>query len=522
MNRNGRFALILSIFVLLIISVPYLFGEIRSGDTEFFTGFVFNPMDGHSYYAKMQIGQRGEWEFQLPYTPEEGKGSYLFLFYIFLGHLSRITHLGVKFIFHLSRILSSALFLYVLYRFVKWIYGTRPGIRLAYAVLALGSGLGWVAAMFGGFTPDFWVAEGFPFLSMYSNPHFPLGLALVLAIIMLVDMEYKKNKISIIVKGIVLSFLLGIINPFGVVVTLMIYGGLTLFQWIERIIQKQPVWSSDEFQQMLWLDGSLAIGGLTPLVYDLWVSNTDPYLKIWNAQNLTETPGILGTVIGLSPLLFLALIEIIGLIRNPERTVQDQVLLAWTFLGLLMLYIPFSLQRRFMMGLFIPIALLGTLAFIRLSQSRRLFWMFTLWVLILPTNIIILMSSFFGTTTQDPLLYLSLDEYQVMQRIKDEPEAEVVLAGPDSGLFIPAYSGKRVVYGHPYESIFAEERQQLVGDFFRGDYSLEQEFHTLERLGIDLVYYGSREQELGRPQILEQLTLVGQSGDVLLYSATNR
>ena len=54
------------------------------------------------------------------------------------------------------------------------------GRHMAFVYFALGLGLGWLALPFGGVPSDFWVAEAYPFLSSYANPHFPLSLALLL------------------------------------------------------------------------------------------------------------------------------------------------------------------------------------------------------------------------------------------------------------------------------------------------------------------------------------------------------
>ena len=68
---------------------------IAGGDTHVFGGFLLNPLDGNSYLAKMQQGASGSWRFTLPFTPEPGEGAYLFLFYLALGHLCRLTGAAV-------------------------------------------------------------------------------------------------------------------------------------------------------------------------------------------------------------------------------------------------------------------------------------------------------------------------------------------------------------------------------------------------------------------------------------------
>ena len=47
------------------------------------------------------------------------------------------------------------------------------------------------------------------------------------------------------------------------------------------------------------------------------------------------------------------------------------------------------------------------------------------------------------------------------------PPDAIVLASPDSSLYLPIY-GLRVVYGHPFETLHPVDRKQEVTDFFQG------------------------------------------------------
>ena len=82
---------------------------------------------------------------------------------------------------------------------------------LALILALFGSGLGWISALFGGITSDFWVAEAYPFLSMYTNPHFPLGLGLLLIYFdRLISGERGKNTPLIMLLGLIVA----VIQPF--------------------------------------------------------------------------------------------------------------------------------------------------------------------------------------------------------------------------------------------------------------------------------------------------------------------
>ena len=210
-----RITLIVSCLVIILVTLPYLFAFQAGTAENEFGGFLINTFDGHSYLAKMQQGNQGNWKFVLPYTAEPGEGAYLFLFYIFLGHFARIIDLPLIAIFHSARVICAIFLLWTLNIFFRFIFENEKAQILGFSIAALGSGLGWIAVIFGKFTSDFWVAEAYSFLSMYTNPHFSLGLGLM--ILALIPREQKQYYVYL---GLGLA--LGIVQPFAVVIVILV------------------------------------------------------------------------------------------------------------------------------------------------------------------------------------------------------------------------------------------------------------------------------------------------------------
>jgi len=69
---------------------------------------------------------------------------------------------------------------------------------------------------------------------------------------------------------------------------------------------------------------------------------------------------------------------------------------------------------------------------------------------------------------------------------------DVVLSSPNIGLWIPAWGGKRVVYGHPYETLFAVTKLAQVEAWYRGDCG-----DLLEQYHVRYVIVGPQERALG-------------------------
>ncbi|MBE0696738.1 MAG: hypothetical protein IH586_07430, partial [Anaerolineaceae bacterium] len=224
MKKPDTFIILL--VILFVLTFPFILAAIMGGKDYVFIGFLLNPKDGASYLAKMYLGWSGQWQFTLPYTAEVSQGAYLFLFYIFLGHLARWVHLPLLFVFHLSRLLCSFFFLFTLLLFYERVFPTRPDLkRNAFLITAFGSGMGWLLIFSGKIPFDFWVAEAYPFLSMYSNPHFPAGLGLlILSFVILLEVASLKRNLKLITVGL----LIAIIYPFGFVLIIALAGGWLL------------------------------------------------------------------------------------------------------------------------------------------------------------------------------------------------------------------------------------------------------------------------------------------------------
>ncbi len=248
----------------------------------------------------------GEWQFQLPYTAERGEGAYLFIFYLFLGHVARNLGLSLPVTFHLARLLAAGLLLVSLFRFFEDLLGQSS--KLAFLLAIFGSGLGWLATLFGLFTADFWVAEAYPFLSAYANPHFPLALALMLAALTRISNRERRSGWFQMALYAISGFILALILPFGIVLVVL----LLLVLWIWRVADL--IGQGERVSQIIFAPEAarrglaLAAGGAPVLLYYLWAVNSNPQLAAWNAQNLTPSPPWWDVLLAFSPALPVALL----------------------------------------------------------------------------------------------------------------------------------------------------------------------------------------------------------------------
>lgn len=528
--------ILIGLVFLLLVSIPFLYAWGAAGKGEIFGGFLFNPLDGNTYLAKIHAGYTGHWRYTFPYTAGSSEGGYLFTFYLTLGHLARFMRLKPLTIFHLARLVSAIVLLLALYRFYQLTLPSARTARLSWIMAVLGSGLGWLALPFGMISMDMWVAEAYPFLSAYANPHFPLSLTLLCILITgHLTRQSKPTKDTLtsnwrVALGAgIAAVLLGILSPFGVIVGIALLAcmaGLAEIAWRDRLTAKR------------WLSRAVgaALGGFPILAYDYWLTTSDPIIAGWNAQNLTPSAPVSDLLISFSPYLLFSLIGILGVLRwitnkpaSPNlltNTAQLQLLLVWAGLGIVIAYIPLGLQRRFLLGLLVPLAGIASVFIIRWWDAQKPRWirlaLVGLLVLAFPTNLMIIFTSFHGVKTHEPIFFLNQDEMLAFEWMDSStPQEAVVLAAPQTGMFLPAYTGKRVVYGHPFETVNAEEKQAEVTYFYSGQMNPNEVGEFLLENQVTFIFCGPREKALGGwiPDSLAEP--VFEQGEVVIYRYNN-
>jgi hypothetical protein len=502
-SAERRWLLGVAAIVLLLASLPYLVGAAAAGPNRVFTGLQVNPLDGVSYLAKMRLGYEGDWLFQLLFTPEQGQGVFVYTYFIAFGHIARLLGLPLIAVYHAARLLGGFALLWMIYEVIARVTTAIDLRRRAWWIVALSSGVGWLAALLGhGDSADLTIPESNTFFLLLTNPHFGLAVALMIGmfIVILELHAFSLRRISAVV---FLSVALTLIQPCASVV---VYGtaGATLL----------ALWRRDKHFPRIPFGITLIAGLITlPLFLHLYgATQADELLRAWSAQNQTPSPPPIDYVLGYGLLWIFAFFGARQAWRRQSD--WDVLLLMWILVTLPLLYAPFPLQRRFALGLHVPI---GILAAIGLTELVRARWPRRALIgVTLLTPVFIELALFGGAAARDPRIYLTSDEAAALSWLEaNAPRDVVVLAAPELGGFIPALAGQRVVYGHPFETVNAEARETQVEDFFAGT---SDRVRLLNAYAVSYIIVGPRERKLGTfdaaPLPVEE---VFASGDVKVY-----
>lgn len=489
-----RWAFVWAAIIVALTSLPFLLAWQLAPDGTQFTGLLINHYDGASYYAKLQQGARGDWLFHLAFTPEPHDGAFVYAMYLVLGHLAQMFGLSIPLTYHLARAAAGLFLLLVAYRFIARFLARPPARRVAFLLLGFSAGLGWLMGPLGLITADLWVAEGFTFLSIFTNPHFPLAIGLMLLIFLCAleapsfDTGAGKQRwltrlsVGRLGGSAILALLLSLVQPFPVPVVLVVLGVYSLLlAWRDH----QVPWS-----QVL-ITGAAAAGAAPFVLYDLFVYRTNPALAAWSAQNVTPSLPPWSYILGYGLVLLAALAGLWAAARR--RSTIDLFLLSWAGSVAVLLYVPFALQRRFIIGFHVPVVLLATIGLEQIVlprlQPRR--WTLLIYLFICltaVTSLFVPLISVAGVAQGQRPLVMTQDEADALAWLRENTEwTDTVLTPIESGEFVPAWAGNRVVYGHPFETIDAETKRAQVSHFYSAEATSADRREMLADYGVRYV-----------------------------------
>ncbi len=494
-RAEWRWVAAVSALILLVTLAPVLYGVLVAPPDYHYIGFAYNGEEANPYLAKIEEGARGDWLYAPPYNADPGEPFFLYENYILLGHISRWLSLEPLVVFHLARLAGGALMFFTLYWFIARFFVEVRDRQLAFGLAAFGAGFGWLVRLFQYNTADLWQAQIFPFLAVFANIHFPPAVAATLWIadaLMPADGE-RVTRGRLAARLAAGALLLALTQPYSLVVAGAL--GALWFGW--RLVRSAPR------AELAGLLGRLALvvalAGPFALYYR-WLAVNNAAYAGWDRQNYTPSSPPWDYAISFGPILPLTLVGAALILRRVRRARDvdaDALLLAgWTALTVVLMYWPSMQQRRFAFALAVPVAVLavqGLKALPRIDRGRariRLMYLCSL------TNVLLLLLVFMWTTIHLPAFFFTRGEWEGLLYLRREaPQRALVLTSPDMGLYIPAWAGQRVFYGHAHETLDAPARFAEVTAYFAG--TLADPAALLNR--ADFIFVGPRERKLGAP-----------------------
>ncbi len=486
---------IVSILILFWTSIPTWAGYRLETKELRFRGIYYDSQDYSVHIATMEAGRHGEWAYQFRFTTEPHTAAYVRLFYIVLGRFSRWFGFAPEFTYHLARWLFGFIALLALYRLMRQIFSDLFWARTAFLLAALGSGLGWLQAIFGWtstqITPiDFWLIDDYVFFSLSVFPHFAFVTAAMCIVLSLwLDFLGNTRWITVALIGLI-AVLVQFVNPIAFATVDASLLGATLFSWWKiKKIRREDI-------------GALlviAIAQMPLLAYNFIVLNNDPLWSQFTAQNQTLSPPPDYYLWGFALFWPFAILGAIVAFRTKSSALGAAVL--WIVSGFLLAYAPVYIQRRFLQNATIPLAILATAGLVKLFETvtarssgltRWRFHLVTLFVFLASiSSIQIGISQVAYLQTHPKTLYYPASLDQAIHWFQENAQYnDFVLASEQTSQILAQRAGLRAYFGHEMETLDFQTKRTKVQSFFQG------KLPELATSPVKWVVYGPFEKEL--------------------------
>lgn len=501
-SGEWRWLLLAVVFILLLSSAPVVAGYQAESPEWAFNGAVFDRRDYAVHVGSMQHGTKGNWTYQFLFSTEEGHPAFIKLSYVILGQLTRLLGIDVSSGYQWFRWIAGGPSLILIYIFMAQEFSSPALRRTGFALAAGGSGLGWLMLILGWIPDphvspiDFWLIDMFVFYSIATFPHF----ALMIGLLLLTGIGYFRFTSSRRIGHWLTAALAGLVmlplQTFSVAIGDLIAFAALLASW----------WKKKRAELAGLVPLAALVGTQIPgLVYSLLLVQRDPTWRQFASQNVVLSP---------SPIYFVLGMGVIGplaawgaLIAWRRRRPMGVLCTIWALGALALSYSPTLVQRRFALGLMIPLSLLATIGLssggLPRLRSRWPGWVRrqrgTILMLVvassLPSTLYLAIGGAVYASSRPPELF---DPVSVTSGLKwlaeNAAELESVMASEPTGLLVPPLTGLRTYVGHPFETLDYQTKAALAERFFSAaGMTREERQMLLASCGCDWVFVGPYE-----------------------------
>ena len=519
--------------ILALTSLPVVVGYLMPNEAYAFTGATHHPEDVMTYLAKMRQGYDGAWSVRLPYAIEPHPAiPLLFLFYTLLGRVARWAGLSLPLVYYTARLVCAAFLLWTAYRFIAFIL-PKPNWRwTAFLLATVAGGFGvWVVLVtgsftLGGITPiDLWPLDFYTFALWFLSPHQTFGIALFLIILQSVVTYWETLAPRRLVPGIMAALVEGFLFPF----LPLVYGTTLAIAWLlERRWRSAPLATAGAAILVVVLP--------LPVVINYWLGlRGHPVWISFSSQNLTLSPPVWHYLLGYG---------LVGLLALPggwwawREGPRGRLAVTLVVVSLILAYLPANFQRRLVSGAHIPMC--------ALAAAGIHGWLLPLWgrwqpasreKLVYRENLTrvgvvafsaisstyVWLSILISVLAYSPGIYISADAAVGVSWLGTDTSPDSrILSAYTIGTLIPAYTGRRVFWGHELETPFLDQKRAEATQFFSAGTSDAERKATLQRYGITHVFYGPDEHDIGGfdPESAAYLRPVFRHDTVTIFEVT--
>jgi hypothetical protein len=514
---DWRFVTLCTAVMLVLTSLPYLFGYLATPADKVFMGIVTGTPDVAQYFAWMKGFETANL-IDNRLTPEPSSAVFFNLLWWALAKSMVVLPLSPIAVVHLYRLFSIVAFSVILYWFIGLCLPDWRQRRGAFLVAYFGGGLGWIWVVekyaFGRsdvlFPRDVYVVEANTFMSMIGINHFTISAALMVLVYGLFVLGIERRQWRYPLLASLVALILGWEHAYDL---LLVYVVLAAFVFM-LLLRDGFSWYVVLYPLIVVLASCWAA------LYSVYITRAFP---IWravlaqfdNAGAWTPDPFHLLILLGLP--FIVALLAFDGVVPLKERSHRDMFVRVWFGVNLFMAYIPLNFQIHYLNGWQVPIAILAAGAFFgrilpwmrqqplferlgRVWSPARLEKMLSACALsaVVLVNVYIFAWRLVVLARIPHDRFLERDEVAALDWLAQHAAPDdVVLGAAEVGQYVPSRTEARAFLAHWAMTKDLYEKQRMVRDFFGMEISDEERQAILREFSVDYVFRGSTERALG-------------------------
>jgi hypothetical protein len=511
---------VIAITILVFISIPNWVAHSAETDNLLFRGAYFDEVDYSVHISMMQAGRMGDWAYEMRFTSEAHQPAFLRMFYIVLGHISKWVNLSVEKTYLFALWFFGFIALYSIYQLCLKVFREKKLALIAFLLCTIGGGAGWLQLIFNSMATqtivpiDFSLIDAYVFFSISVFPSFSFTLALM-AVSLTLYLDYLSTGkwLLVVIVGL-LALLSQITNPIAFAVIDIAFAGATFCLW----------WKNKEIKlHQFYALAIIACAQIPLFAYSFLILERDPFWSQFTFQNQTPSPAPSYYVWGFAPFWLTAIYGMVLAFR--EKNVDMVAMSAWIISGFILAYLPLGIQRRFLLGITIPlgiVAIYGLNYVIKLisiklplilKYDRFVYFTYILFSSFSLINLCLGSSLYIKTLPEDKFYPRDLENALIWLDNNAAPN-DFVLGNIRTGQLIAQRTRLKAYVGHPMETLFFDSKTAAVEAYYRG----ETPNGWIEQTPIQWVVYSLYEKEFTPTFIPEpDLELVYQNDTVQIY-----
>lgn len=500
---------------LLLTNVVYIVYGSHAGNGYLYTGAdPYAAADKLVYLSMIEQGREGIVFMKNLHTVLPQKGLLLSPHWYGIGQTAALLGISNVASYQVYRVLFTVFFIMLLYFVLQKLFRSTRETILAALLVFFSGGVGWFLLLkfpqiltstvsqykFLHAPIDLYVTEGNTLLNFNQAPLFSLSQLMLLGIF--VAFVYNRKEARPLFDMLIgfLVLLLGIMHPYDMPIIFAVLGTWALWS----------LWQEHSWKSVLRLFYPLC-GGALALAWTGYTLIADPVLSGWLKQNLVYSPPIQNYILGYGLLIPLWAVGLVYLYRNKRDNPWWALIATWSVVIWLLLYLPTTINRRFVNGWHIALALVAAQGLVVIYRACRRTW---LKAAVLAVSMLFLMSSlglflfisvFFSPAAYTyGYYYITPDEQRVIHYLETASTRSdnLYVSDAKTGFAITSQINRAIFRGHDHQTPEYHLKQQEV-DWFNADIqgvnALVRREHFLHTNGIAYVILNTARLENPAP-----------------------